>query len=275
MKGKQRRHAVISLLLSAAMILGNFSLLMPEFAEAAEGSVHVYESTPGDELSAKYTLTANETAVPVVKYSANGNNFDIARFSSSDAAPEFTVQVQEEIRQVAVYPERYYPQESLKVSEDKKSVVFTMSDQLRYAFVMINGGPKDQAGKPYLAIINDPPETDKPDINEPNVLNAKTFMENYLQNHPNSEAQTAELAGVTSGGTPYEAGQLVANSAEQVRFPDKRLMTKDDVTLALQAALDEIYKAGSSYDTLYFPAGTYPQSEGKTSYHLPGGRSPD
>ncbi len=257
MKGKQRRHAVISLLLSAAMILGNFSLLMPEFAEAAEGSVHVYESTPGDELSAKYTLTANETAVPVVKYSANGNNFDIARFSSSDAAPEFTVQVQEEIRQVAVYPERYYPQESLKVSEDKKSVVFTMSDQLRYAFVMINGGPKDQAGKPYLAIINDPPETDKPDINEPNVLNAKTFMENYLQNHPNSEAQTAELAGVTSGGTPYEAGQLVANSAEQVRFPDKRLMTKDDVTLALQAALDEIYKAGSSYDTLYFPAGTY------------------
>lgn len=260
MKGKQRGQAVISLIVSAAMILGNLFLPVTgsvQNAEAAEGEVHVYESTPGDEASAKYTLTANGTQVPVVKYSANGNNFDIARFSSSDTTPEFTVQVKEEIKQVTVYPERYYPQETIKVSADKKSVAFTMSDQLRYAFVMINGGPADQAGKPYLAVINDPPETDKPDINGANVLNAKTFMEDYLQSHPNSEAQTAEPAGITSGGASYEAGKLVANSTEQVRFPDKRLMTEDDVTLALQAALDEIYEAGSVYDTLYFPAGTY------------------
>ncbi|MCI8859784.1 MAG: family 43 glycosylhydrolase [Lachnospiraceae bacterium] len=262
MREKQRKntHVLLSLLLSAAMVLGNFMPLLPkdvQMVEASGGEIHVYESTPGDVASTKYTLTANGTAVPVVKYSANGNNFDIARFSSADATPEYSVQVEETIHQVTVYPERYYPKENIQISEDKHSVTFTMSDQLRYAFVMINGGPTDQAGKPYLAIINDPPETDKPDISAANVLNAKEFMENYLQEHPNSGAQEAEPAGTTSGGTAYEAGELVENTATQVRFPNKRRMTEDDVTYALQAALDEIYREGSAYDTLYFPAGVY------------------
>lgn len=217
----------------------------------------MYDDTPGDVKSSKYTLTANGTEVPVIKYSANGNNFDIARFSSDDATPEYTVTCSEDINTVSVYPVRYYPQENIKVSSDKRSVTFTMSDQLRYAFVMINGGPEDQAGKPYLAIINDPTETDKPDVNASNVLNFQTFMEDYLKEHPNSAAQQAEPAGTTSGGVAYDAGSLVANDTAQVRFPDKRIMAEDDATYALQAALDEIYEEGSPYDTLYFPAGTY------------------
>ncbi len=264
MKGRRNvaAKAALCLALSLAMVLANMVILSPQQlseVKAAAGEVHVYADTPGDELSAKYTLTANGTNVPVVKYSRNGNNFDIARFASADNTPEYTVQVKEDINQVTVYPERYYPQESIQVSPDKRSVTFSMSDKLRYAFVMINGGPADQAGKPYLAIINDPPEQadNIPDKTAANVLNFKTFSEQYLQEHPNTAAQQAEPAGTTSGGTSYEAGTLVENGTSQVRFPDKRKMTADDVTFALQAALDAIYAQGSSYDTLYFPAGTY------------------
>ncbi len=247
----------IAALLAAVMAVTNLSIDGSMEQVNAAGEIHVYAETPGDTVSEKYTLTANGTQVPVVSYRANGNNFDIARFASQDAAPEYTVTVAEDIQTVTVYPERYYPKETITISEDKRSLTFRMSEKLRYAFVMVNGGPADQKGKPYLAIINDPPETDKPDVNAPNVLNAKIFMEQYLKEHPNAQAQEAEPAGTTSGGTAYEAGQLVENSAEQVRFPNKRKMTEDDVTYALSAALDEIYKEGSAYDTLYFPAGTY------------------
>lgn len=263
MKGRWNLAAkpVLCLALSVAMVLAYIVFLVPQqlAVEAAAAEVHVYADTPGDELSAKYTLTANGTNVPVIKYSRNGNHFDIARFACADNAPEYTVQVNEDISQVTVYPERYYPQELIQISQDKRSVTFSMSDKLRYAFVMINGGPADQAGKPYLAIINDPPEqADKiPDKAAANVLNFKTFSEQYLQEHPNSAAQQAEPAGTTSGGTSYEAGALLENGTSQVRFPDKRKMTADDVTLALQAALDEVYAQDSPYDTLYFPAGTY------------------
>lgn len=261
-KKRSRAYSVCSLLLSVAVILGSIMTFPSRQAYAAgssEGEVHIYADTPGDVKSAKYSLTANGTEVPVIKYSQNGNNFDVARFSSSDATPEYTVQVTENIDQVAIYPERYYPQEAIQVSGDKRSVTFTMSEQLRYAFVMINGGPADQAGKPYLAIINDPPEKEEdiPDKNDENVLDFKIFMEQYLAEHPNSERQQAEPAGTTSGGIAYDAGTLVDNTTAQVRFPDKRKMTIDDATYALQAALDAIYMEGSAYDTLYFPAGTY------------------
>lgn len=263
-KMKNKVRAYLSVLLCIAMCAAGLTGLAPvevSAEESSDGSIHVYADMPGDEVSAKYTLTANGTEVPVIKYQANGNNFDVARFSSDDATPEYTVNVpNEEIETVTVYPERYYQQDGLQVSEDKYSVTFTLSDQLRYCFVMINGGPADQAGKPYLAIINDPTETDKPNVNASNVLNFQTFMEEYLSEHPNSEVQEAEPAGVTSGGVEYEAGELVDNSTSQVRFPNKRKMTDDDATYALQAALDKIYEEGSPYDTLYFPAGTYTYS---------------
>ena len=46
-----------------------------------------------------------------------------------------------EIETVTVYPERYYDSDSLKVSADKHTVTFRISEEsnLRYAFVMING----------------------------------------------------------------------------------------------------------------------------------------
>lgn len=259
---KGKRQKAISLAVVFFLVLGNFFVFpQPQMyrAKASEGEIHIYADTPGDETSSKYTLTANGVEVPVIKYNRNGNNFDIARFASADVTPEYTVQVSEEIKEVTVYPQRYYPKEALRISDDKRSVTFTMSDKLRYAFVMINGGPADQAGKPYLAIINDPPEVtgEIPNPADANVLNFKTFMEQYLQEHPNSLAQQAQPAGTTSGGTSYEAGQLVDNGTAQVRFPDKRKMTTDDASFALQAALDAIYADGSSYDTLYFPAGTY------------------
>ncbi|MBE5871379.1 MAG: hypothetical protein E7294_08990 [Lachnospiraceae bacterium] len=228
--------------------------------EAQAGYVHVYADTPGDVRSEKYTMTANDTQIPVIRYQANGNNFDIARFSSADATPEYTVTLKTEtIDTITVYPERYYEKDQLKISEDRHSVTFTMSENLRYAFVMINGSVADQAGKPYLAIINDPPEEEQniPDPDAKNVLNAKEFMENYLKEHPNSAVQKAQPAGITSGGVSYEAGMLVENESSQVRFPNTRKMLENDMTYALQAALDEIYKEGSAYDTLYFPAGTY------------------
>lgn len=208
----------IAALLAAAMAVTGFSPVDPIKEVKAEGNIHVYADTPGDVNSEKYTLTANETEVPVIKYSANGNHFDIARFSSSDPTPEYTVTVKEEIQTVTVYPERYYPKENITISEDKKSLTFRMSDKLRYAFVMVNGGPADQAGKPYLAIINDPleNEADKPDVNAEHVLNAKTFMEKYLTDHPNADAEKAVEAGTTSGGVEYAAGQLVDNSTGEI-----------------------------------------------------------
>ena len=225
-----------------------------------DNGVHVYAETPGDTYSEKYEVKVNETKVPAVVYNANGNNFDIARFATNETEPEITVTVPNiEIETVKVYPERYYSPDSLSVSADRHTLTFRMSEKsnLRYAFVMINGGPADQAGKPYLALINDPVETDKPDPDAANVLDFAEFSEAYMAEHPNSEVQTSEPAGTTEGGTAYEAGKLVSQDTKDVRYPDQRIMREDDLTYALQAALDEIYAEGSPYDTLYFPAGTY------------------
>lgn len=259
---KQKLQKCITALLCAAMCISGMLGVSPVTANATQSDsqdVHVYTDTPGDTLSGKYTLTANGTNVPVIKYSANGNNFDIARFASNDTTPVYTVTVTDTIETVTVYPERYYPQDSITISEDKHSVTFELSENLRYCFVMINGGPEDQAGRPYLAIINDPLENEEdiPDPTAANVLNFKTFAEEYLKEHPNSAVQKAEEAGTTSGGVSYDAGELVANDTADVRFPNKRIMSADDVTYALQAALDKIYEEGSPYDTLYIPAGTY------------------
>ena len=254
---KQVVSVAISVLLAVSAIPQTAFAADVQNTGGADGAVHVYVETPGDTQSSKYMLTVNETAVPVIKYAANGNHVDVARFACESAAPDIQVSVQEEIRTAAVFPQRYYPETALTVSEDKHTLTFPMAEELRYAIVMINGGPADQAGKPYLALVNDPPETDKPNSSNPNVLNFKTFSEEYLREHPNASAEEPVPAGTTSGGVAYGEGELVDNNTAQVRFPNKRKMTADDVTLALQAALDEIYKEGSPYDTLYFPSGTY------------------
>ena len=264
---KQKIRSAFATGICVIMCASTCLMAVPQNALAATASnnyldangVHVYRDTPGDVESTKYDVQVNGTDVKAIKYDQNGNNFDIARFATGTMSPEITVTLpNEEINTVKVYPERYYDASELKVSEDKHTLTFTMDEDsnLRYAFVMINGGPSDQKGKPYLALINDP-EENVPDMTGENVLNFKTFSEEYLAAHPNSEAETAEEAGTTSGGVAYAAGQLVDNNTAQVRFPNKRKMLENDVTCALQAALDEIYKEGSKYDTLYFPDGTY------------------
>lgn len=257
---KRTAALAMSFFMAAAMI--------PETAFAENtgstqtASIHVYESTPGDEVSGKYTLQIGETAVPVVKYSANGNNMDIARFASDSRTPRMQVTVTEDINSVTVYPQRYYPQDALSISGDKRTLTFSMAQELPYAIVMINGGPADQKGKPYLALINDPLETKAPDKSAANVLDFQEFSTQYLKDHPNDTEVGKKVveAGTTSGGQAYEEGRTVSSDTGQVRFPNKRALEADDVSAALQAALDEIYKDGSSYDTLYFPAGTYKYS---------------
>lgn len=146
---KQKIRMFLSAILCTVCIIGGMDFCpVTVYADTAgmenvSETVHVYADTPGDVKSSKYTLTANGTDIPVIKYSANGNNFDIARFSSDDASPEYNVTVNEEIKTVKVYPERYYPQDSIKIGADKRSLTFTMSESLRYAIVMINGSPAD------------------------------------------------------------------------------------------------------------------------------------
>lgn len=197
---KRMAALAMSFLMAATMI--------PEavFAENAgsvqPSSVHVYESTPGDVASDKYTLQADGTNVPVVKYSANGSHVDIARFASDSRTPEMQVTVKEDINSVTVYPQRYYPQKALRVSEDKHTLTFSMAEELPYAIVMINGGSEDQKGKPYLALVNDPLETGVPDKSASNVLNFQEFSKEYLQEHPNDTEIGKKVveAGTTSGG---------------------------------------------------------------------------
>ncbi len=225
--------------------------------------------------STKFNLVVNETPVTTYKYQKSATagsvyyHMDVARFSSDDAAPTFTITLKDDtvIKTVEVYPERYYPQDALHISEDGKTLTFQMSENLRYCIVNINGDIKDTKGKPQLAIINDPTETDKPDVNAANVLNFKEFSEQYLQEHPITDTvgavcTPAGTATDTSANTAeeytwsYQDGVYQSYTDSKVKFPNKRVRLSNDVTEAFQAALDKV-KNDPTLDTIYFPAGTY------------------
>ena len=224
--------------------------------------------------STKYELKVNGTPVSVYKYQKQENpgqfyHMDVARFSSDDAEPVFEITLKDgsTIDSVYVSPERYYPQDSFEISADKKTVKFKMSNGLRYCIVNINGSINDTSGKPQLAIINDPTETDKPDVTAANVLNFKDFAEKYLQEHPITdtvgevctEAGTVTDTSMNDGKEytwSYGEGKYVAYDTKQVVFPNKRARQKNDVSEAFQAALEEV-KNSDTLDTIYFPAGTY------------------
>lgn len=137
-------------------------------------------TTSPDVASDKYTVTANNTAVEAVKYQANGNNFDIARFKSSSRTPVIKVTVpNEEINTVNIYPQHYYPSSAYEVSPDKHTLTFKMEASLYSALVMINGDATNATGKPYLAVINDPEERegtvpDKTSAADGSGINEKT-----------------------------------------------------------------------------------------------------
>ena len=224
--------------------------------------------------STKYSLTANNTPVSVFKYQkktspSNYYHMDIARFSSDDESPVLKVTLNDgtTIDSVTVYPERYYGEDAFEISEDKKTLTFEMSGDLRYCIVNVNGSIYDTDGKPQLAIINDPTETNKPDVNAANVLNFKTFSEKYLEENPITdtvgevctEAGTVTDTSLNNGVEyTYEYGEGVyqAYTDKNVMFPNKRARLSYDVTDAFQAALEEV-RNSDTLDTIYFPAGTY------------------
>lgn len=225
--------------------------------------------------SEKYKLKANGKPVSVFKYQKSetaGSAFyhmDVARFSSDDKTPIFEVELIDgsTIENVSVYPQRYYSSDVFKVSADKKKLTFQMSEALRYCIVNINGSSADTKGKPQLSIINDPTETDKPDINAANVLDFGKFSKDYLNENPindvvGEEAREAgevtdtSLNDETEHTWQYEKGVFQKNSDKEVKFPNKRARLSTDVSEAFQAALKEV-KSNSNLDTIYFPAGTY------------------
>ncbi|CCK25993.1 putative secreted protein [Streptomyces davaonensis JCM 4913] len=293
-----RRRSRLKRFIAAAVgaSLAAASLLLTGTAPAhAATTVHTYAPTgvgggttaSPDVPSTKYQVQVAGTPVQAVKYTANRNNFDIARFASDSRTPTITVTLPSTtIDTVNVYPARYYPAGSVSVSADKHTLTFRMSAaaKLNQAIVMVNGDSTNAAGQPYLAVINDPLEgagqrpdtTSAPDGSGVNlgtgVLNFQEFAAKYLAAHPNSEAQnapaaqTSSMAGKSVNGTAIPAGQqtsagsLVSASTVNVRYPKVRTMAAGDVTYALKAAIDTIKANPTALNTLYFPNGTYVSS---------------
>ncbi len=231
-----------------------------------------------DALSARFQVKVAETEVAAVQsdntgFGDQGHNMDIARFASDSRTPQITIRVQGEdsIKSVTIHPVRLYPQESLAISPEQRTVTFRMSEALPYAIVAINGGdPQDAcASNPHLTLINDPLEdpAQHPAPDAPNVLNFRTFAENYLREHPikDQPGDVCRQAGSVTDASlndervftwNYEAGQFVPYTDREVAFPNKRARNRNDVSDALQAALDMIQRT-PELNTLYIPAGTY------------------
>ncbi|MFC8432741.1 DNRLRE domain-containing protein [Streptomyces sp. NPDC057253] len=289
--GRSRARRFISAAVGATLTVASLMLTGVVPAHAAT-TVHTYAptgvggttTTSPDVVSTKYQVQAAGTSVDAVQYTANGHNFDIARFASSSRTPTITVTLPSTtISTVNVYPARYYPSSSITVSSDKHTLTFQMSAaaNLNEAIVMVNGDSTNAAGQPYLAVVNDPLEdtSQRPDTTsaadgsgvnlQTGVLNFQEFAAQYLAAHPNSAAQTApaattsSVAGQTVDGTAIPAGQqtaagsLVSASSVNVRYPNVRVMSADDDTYALQAALQTIEANPTALNTLYFPNGTY------------------
>ncbi|MFF7391782.1 DNRLRE domain-containing protein [Streptomyces scabiei] len=288
---RSRVKRVIAAAASATIAAASLMLTGAAPAQAAT-TVHTYApsgvgggtTTSPDVASTKYQVQVAGTPVQAVRYTANRNNFDIARFASDSRTPTVTVTLPSTtIETVNIYPARYYPSSSVSVSADKHTLTFQMSAEagLNQAIVMVNGDSTSVTGQPYLAVINDPLEdparrpdtTSAPDGSGVNlqtgVLNFQQFAAKYLAEHPNSTAQkapaatTSSMAGKTVGGTAIPAGQktsagaLVSASTVNVRYPNVRTMAAGDVTYALKAAIDTIKANPTALNTLYFPNGTY------------------
>ena len=134
-------------------------------------AVHNYPHLPGDEVSGKFQLTVNGTSVPCIKYEKGANRyFAVARFASANATPTYTVTIDEDITDFRIHPRHFYPADAVTVAGN--SLTFRLNDKLRYTIVELNGT------KPYLAIVNDPPEEPKlvPDAEAENVLKVSKFV---------------------------------------------------------------------------------------------------
>lgn len=231
-----------------------------------------------DVASARFNVKVADIKVAAIRYDNTGfgnqgHNMDVARFASNSQTPEIEVNVKgdNEINSVTIHPVRFYPQEKLKISPDKRSVTFEMAKELPYAIVIINGNdPQDAStSNPQLTLINDPLEdlTEHPLPTAPNVLDFKKFAENYLKENPITETsgQVCRPAGSITDASlndgrmftwNYEKGVFVPYTDRIVAFPNMRKRSRNDVSDALQAAL-EVIKNTPELNTLYIPAGTY------------------
>lgn len=231
-----------------------------------------------DVASTHFNVKVADIKVAAVRYDNTGfgnqgHNMDVARFASNSRTPKIEIKVvgDKEVNSVTVHPVRFYPQEKLEISPDKKTVIFEMAKELPYAIVIINGDdPQDAStSNPQLTLINDPLENlkDCPTPTAPNVLNFKTFAESYLKKNPIADVaeQTCRPAGSVTDASlndgkmftwNYDEGVFVPYTNRIVAFPNMRERNRNDVSDALQAALNTI-KNTPELNTLYIPAGTY------------------
>lgn len=227
-----------------------------------------------DVLSARYSVKVSGIEVPAVQYDNTGfgdqgHNMDVARFASDLKTPvvEITLLDGDMIDSVTVHPVRYYPKSVLTVDKDRRTLRFTMAEALPYAIVAMNGGDPQDAyeSAPQLTIINDPIESEFTE--GPNVLNFADFAKAYLKKHPirDKVGAVCRKAGAVTDNTlnddreftwNHGKGTYKAYESRIVAFPDKRARNRNDVSEALQAALEEIQRT-PGLNTLYIPAGVY------------------
>ena len=209
-----------------------------------------------DVASARFNVKVADIRVAAIRYDNTGfgnqgHNMDVARFASNSRSPEIEINVtgDDEINSVTIHPVRFYPQEKLKISPDKKTVIFEMAEELPYAIVIINGDdPQDAStSNPQLTLINDPLEdlAERPSLESPNVLNFKAIAENYLKNNPITDiaGQACRPAGSIADASlndektftwNYEKGVFVPYTNRIVAFPDMRARNRNDVSDALK-----------------------------------------
>jgi len=282
---------------AANILLAMFILSLAEQSVSAEPSgitVHPYApfvipgTGPGGEvypshvrndvLSTRFNVKVADVNVAAIRYDNTGygnqgHNMDIARFSSNSLTPKVEINVMEgnEINNITIHPVRFYPQEALKISADRRTVTFEMVEKLPYAIVIINGNDPQDAStlNPQLVLINDPLENlaERPSPIAQNVLNFRTFAENYLKENPITDlaGQMCRPAGSVTDASlndgrlftwNYEMGQFVPYTSRIVAFPNMRARNCNDVSDALQAALEKIRRT-PGLNTLYIPAGVY------------------
>ena len=223
-----------------------------------------------DVASTHFNVKVADIKVAAVRYDNTGfgnqgHNMDVARFASNSRTPKIEIKVvgDKEVNSVTVHPVRFYPQEKLEISPDKKTVIFEMAKELPYAIVIINGDdPQDAStSNPQLTLINDPLENlkDCPTPTAPNVLNFKTFAESYLKKNPIADVagQTCRPAGSVTDASlndgkmftwNYDEGVFVPYTNRIVAFPNMRERNRNDVSDALQAALNTIKNTQTSAD---------------------------
>ncbi|MDL2209041.1 hypothetical protein LJB97_05410 [Parabacteroides sp. OttesenSCG-928-O15] len=231
-----------------------------------------------DALSTRFAVKVAGVDVAAIRYDnmiagKQGHSMDVVRFASNSLTPKMEIQVMggTEINSVTIHPVRFYPQEALTISADRRTLTFEMVEALPYAIVIINGDdPQDASTEnPQLTIINDPLEdpAKKPSLTANNVLDFKTFAENYLRENPITDTvgQICRPAGTVTDTSlndgrlftwNHEAGRFVSYTDKIVAFPNLRARDRNDLSDALQAALEKI-KNTPELNTLYIPAGVY------------------